>query len=326
MFSKITKIVAIIATVLTIQSCSKSSDSVVPSPTAGFTFTSSGSVAPKTVIFTNTSTNATSYSWNFGDNATSTVASPTHVFTTSGTYTVTLTATNSSGSNTSSQVVNVGVAAQPPVANFVYSGANVAAPALVTFTNISTNATSYSWDFGDNYVSTVASPRHNYMAGGTYTVRLIATGAGGSNTFTETVNISPAYTKVFISKITLSQIPLIKPDGSSWNLLGGAPNVYVNIEDSTANGIKWNGSASVINKVTQAMLPISYTTTYNPTLALIGTRYVTLYNKDITSSTQMGYIGFVLSDYTTLPNPYPSTITINNSTYGIAATLNLVWQ
>ncbi|HRI26516.1 MAG TPA: PKD domain-containing protein [Chitinophagales bacterium] len=64
-------------------------------PTAQFTRSING----LTVTFTNTSINATSYSWNFGDpasgsNNTSTLANPTHIYTAAGTYTVTLTAYN----------------------------------------------------------------------------------------------------------------------------------------------------------------------------------------------------------------------------------------
>ncbi|MEZ4824923.1 MAG: PKD domain-containing protein [Bacteroidia bacterium] len=43
-----------------------------------------------TVAFTNQSTNASSYQWNFGDRATSAEANPSHVYTTDGTFTVTL--------------------------------------------------------------------------------------------------------------------------------------------------------------------------------------------------------------------------------------------
>lgn len=51
-------------------------------------------VTGSTVAFTNTSINATSYSWNFGDGQTSTQATPSHNYTSIGTYEVTLTASN----------------------------------------------------------------------------------------------------------------------------------------------------------------------------------------------------------------------------------------
>jgi hypothetical protein len=52
----------------------------------------------KTAVFTNTTGNAVSYSWNFGDGATDNTVSPSHVYAASGTYTVTLTATGVTGS------------------------------------------------------------------------------------------------------------------------------------------------------------------------------------------------------------------------------------
>ena len=73
-------------------------------PSTGFTYTT----ASGTVTFTNTSTNAIAYSWNFGDNSSSTEANPVHTYTASGTYTVELTAVNNCGASTlQTQVVVV---------------------------------------------------------------------------------------------------------------------------------------------------------------------------------------------------------------------------
>jgi len=70
-------------------------------PVAAFTGSPTSGVAPLTVIFTDSSTGSpTSWSWNFGDGGTSTSQNPSHTFTSAGTYTVSLTATNSAGSNT----------------------------------------------------------------------------------------------------------------------------------------------------------------------------------------------------------------------------------
>lgn len=72
--------------------------------TANFTNTTpTGCSLPVTIIFTNTSTGpgTLSYAWNFGDGGTSTLQNPSHTYTTSGSFTVTLTVTSSTGcSNT----------------------------------------------------------------------------------------------------------------------------------------------------------------------------------------------------------------------------------
>jgi len=83
-------------------------------PTASFTFSPSGvPVMGTPVNFTDTSTGSpTSWAWNFGDPAsgasnTSTAQNPSHVFQAAGSYTVALTASNGSGSNTASRTITV---------------------------------------------------------------------------------------------------------------------------------------------------------------------------------------------------------------------------
>ncbi|CAN5177120.1 hypothetical protein BH09BAC5_BH09BAC5_08130 [soil metagenome] len=76
-------------------------------PTSSFTYSVP---AVNQYLFNNTSTGGIIYAWDFGDLSQSSAQNPTHVYITSGTYTVTLTTTNSSGcSTTSTQVINVNV-------------------------------------------------------------------------------------------------------------------------------------------------------------------------------------------------------------------------
>ena len=57
-------------------------------------------IMPLNVTFTDKSTGSPiNWSWNFGDNTTSTVQNPTHIFIIPGIYTVSLTVTNINGSN-----------------------------------------------------------------------------------------------------------------------------------------------------------------------------------------------------------------------------------
>jgi C1A family cysteine protease/uncharacterized membrane protein len=70
-------------------------------PVANFAGAPTSGTAPLTVTFTDSSTGSpTSWNWNFGDGSTSTAKNPSHTYTSAGTYTVSLNATNSAGSNT----------------------------------------------------------------------------------------------------------------------------------------------------------------------------------------------------------------------------------
>jgi PKD repeat protein len=76
-------------------------------PKASFTAVPTMGRAPLTVKFTDTSVNAASLKWNFGDGTTSTAANPSHIYRTGGFYTAKLTATNGDNSNTASKTIYV---------------------------------------------------------------------------------------------------------------------------------------------------------------------------------------------------------------------------
>jgi len=162
-------------------------------PVADFTGTPLTGTAPLNVAFTDTSTNVpTSWAWTFGDGGTSSAQNPTHNYTVPGTYTVTLVATNSAGSNTKTRTGYVTVGG-PPVADFTGTPLTGARPLSVAFTDTSTSApTSWAWTFGDGGTSSAQNPTHSYTVAGTYTVTLVATNTAGSNTKTRTAYVTVA--------------------------------------------------------------------------------------------------------------------------------------
>ena len=92
-------------------------------PVAAFTGTPTSGTVPLTVTFTDQSTGSpTSWSWTFGDGGTSTAQNPVHTYNSTGTYTVTLTATNAVGSDSETKTNYITVnACNAPVANFIGS-------------------------------------------------------------------------------------------------------------------------------------------------------------------------------------------------------------
>jgi len=138
-------------------------------PSVGFSFEQS-STNYLEYTFTNSSTGATSYEWDFGDGNTSTEESPTHVYATHNIYTVTLTAMEGSLSSTLSQTIDI----QAPVtADFTYM-VDPSDYRTYTFTDASEGAVMLLWEFGDGYQFTGMDPSHTYADDGIYTVSLTA--------------------------------------------------------------------------------------------------------------------------------------------------------
>ncbi|MDO9187760.1 MAG: PKD domain-containing protein [Bacteroidia bacterium] len=138
---------------------------VNPLPVSNYLKSVNSGCTPLIVSFTNQSTGASTYSWNFGDgSSTSTAVNPNHTFTNSQTndttYTITLTATSSFGCiKTFSSTVTVFHAAH---ASFTSDYLINCSPLPVQFTNTSTGAIDYSWDFGDGTAASI-SPNPNHV-------------------------------------------------------------------------------------------------------------------------------------------------------------------
>lgn len=160
---------------------------VYPSPTVSFFCTDTAVCPGEPTSFVSTSILGTSgagtYFWSFGDGATSTLASPSHTYATSGSYNVTLIVTNSSGCSSTLTLPAYVRVYTPPSASFSVSGAYAfcRVPARADFVNFSSGSgtLTYAWDFGDGSTSTATNPTHDYTATGTYTVKLIVTDANG---------------------------------------------------------------------------------------------------------------------------------------------------
>jgi PKD repeat protein len=158
-------------------------------PAADFSATPRAGTAPLAVDFTDLSTGPpTSWLWEFGDGATSTERHPSHVYASAGTFSVTLTVTNSEGSDSVTQPGTVVVdAPPPPTADFDAAPAAGTAPLSVAFTDLSSGPpASWLWDFGDGATSSAQHPVHLYTAPGLYSVTLTVSNAGGSDSFTRT--------------------------------------------------------------------------------------------------------------------------------------------
>ena len=161
-------------------------------PEANFSASPTNGSVPLAVSFTDQSTgNGNSWSWSFGDGGSSTSQSPAHTYSSPGSYTVTLTVSNSFGSSSYQTTITVNPPA--PVANFIASPTSGVAPLAVSFTDSSTGGiTSSTWNFGDGTqtISGTKSPTHQFAYPGIYNVALTVVGPGGTNTATQAVTVT----------------------------------------------------------------------------------------------------------------------------------------
>ncbi|HEY0370781.1 MAG TPA: PKD domain-containing protein [Thermoanaerobaculia bacterium] len=155
---------------------------VVPAPGDLVTFTDQSGGGP------------TSWLWQFGDNASSTLQNPTKKYNTAGTYTVTLTVYRNDSSASTTRTITVANSTggtQLPVAAFDLPTAMASIGNAVAFTDRSSGAPSaWQWSFGDGGQSTVQHPTHVYGALGAYTVTLTAWNAAGSSQLTKQLEVS----------------------------------------------------------------------------------------------------------------------------------------
>ncbi len=168
-------------------------DNTTPAPVAAFSFSPTTPQTGQEVSFTNESTNATSYQWSAeGTSFSSTEENPKFTFDAAGDINVKLVATGEGGTNETIKKITISEATQtPPVAAFSFSPTTPQTGQEVTFTNESTNATSYQWSAeGTSFSSTEENPKFTFDAAGEINVKLVATGEGGANETTQKVTVT----------------------------------------------------------------------------------------------------------------------------------------
>ncbi|MCC7011364.1 MAG: PKD domain-containing protein [Planctomycetes bacterium] len=203
---------------------------VIP-PIADFSASVTNGLSPLSVNFHDQSTGGipTSWAWDFGDGTTSTLQHPTHVYTTSGSFTVALVASNAYGTDMLTKYSLITADYIPPVAAFSAQPTTGNSPYVVNFTDQSTGgvASSWTWYFGDGGAAVVKNPQHTYTVPGDYTVRLIAANAYGSSTLDR------------VSYIHVGPGPSILANFTATPLSGNAPLQVAFTDLSVGNIVQW---------------------------------------------------------------------------------------
>ena len=160
---------------------------VYEKPVAAFSISSSQGCPALSVVFTDNSSGALQYAWDFGDSLTSALSNPSHTYFETGGYDVTLVVTGAGGCSDTVSVINAVTVFPVPVAGFTWDYEDPYDPSgKILFTNSSSGAENYLWNFGDGNTSTETNPVNNYQNPANYLVTLIAeNGFGCSDTASE---------------------------------------------------------------------------------------------------------------------------------------------
>jgi|GEM_PF-350193 len=210
---------------------------VHPDPSALFSRTPASGCGPLSVSFTGSGINVATYQWNFGNGDTGSGVSPTALFENpsdiDSVYVITLSTTSVYGCVSDSIQRTVTVRPDPAAA-FTQGDDSICGTSTLVFSNASTGANSYAWNFGDGSTATNTHPQHSFAmnptADTTYTVRLIATNFFNCrDTAFGTVTLFPFPTSIISTDTSMGCTPLtvnfghrsLLSTGYSWNFGNG---------------------------------------------------------------------------------------------------------
>lgn len=216
-----------------------------PTPTAKFASSDSTFCVGTCINFMDSSTNSpTSWQWYFpgGTPATSTSQNPSNVcYSAAGTYPVTLVVNNAFGQDSVTITSFITVNTCPtPVADFSSSDSTFCEGTCISFTNLTTNGTSYMWYFpgGTPATSTATNPTNIcYSAAGVYDVTLVATNSNGTDSITKTGfitvnNCTPPIAGISSTATEICEDECITYSDNStgatswqWTFQGGTPSI-----------------------------------------------------------------------------------------------------
>jgi gliding motility-associated-like protein len=304
---------------------------IFPLPNASFTFTPNNQCAALPVTFTNTSTGTvagTTYLWNFGDATTSTLQNPTHTYAAGGTYNVTLTVTNFAGCSstfnltvTALTIPFVSIAGNDGDGDTQYCllPGDPTTTDVVVFSNFTTGAVSYTWNFGDASApvttASTANLTHTYTSYGTYTVTMVATGPNGCTATATLTVIFERYVGASFS------VPIAEMSGCL------PLTVHPINASQNANTYVWNfGDATPpVTTTSYTPPPHTYTTPGNYTITLVASNSC---NSATSTVSPIIVVGPPVVNF--FANPMlgcsPQTVTFTNASTGVSPANNYSWN
>ncbi len=217
---------------------------VFQAPRASFTANLTTSCAPASIQFTDQSTapsgNAiTSWSWNFGDGTTSSQQNPSHIYTNTGYYTVSLQVISNTGCKNTRTISRYIRIVDGMDVDFSFSQPSTCqSPFMIKFQDQSSGPgiLSYLWNFGNGSNSTLKNPITTYATAGTYPIHLtVQSDLGCKGSLTKDIVVAGKTTDfIFPATICIGQTINFQntsspaPVSSFWNFNDGTTSSQIN--------------------------------------------------------------------------------------------------
>jgi gliding motility-associated-like protein len=222
---------------------------VISQPVVSFTASNTSSCSsPFTVQFTDTSPVGAGWVWDFGDGNTSTQQNPSHTYTTTGNYTVSLTISLPGGCSNTLTIPQY-IQVQPVVINLTNAPAGGCIP--FTFSPVAAIQTvdpivSYAWDMGEpGGTYSTQFPTHTYNAAGNYTITLTVTTQTGC---TQTLTVPNA--------VSTGTVPVVNFSFTPNNVCASTPVQFTDLSTTSPGAtVRWlwefgDGLTSVLQNPT----------------------------------------------------------------------------
>ena len=219
----------------------------VLAPVASFSTAGLSSDCPPLISdFTNSSSaDVTDFQWSFGDGGSSSIENPSHLFTNSGVFDVSLVVENSFGCK-DTLVQNGMISIAGPTGSFTISDTLICKDEPVVFTPTVVNTNSFIWDFGNGIISNDSIPTHAYVLGGSFIPVLIIENNSGCQ-FTVPQNDTIVVREVIVDAGIDAEICI--GESVQLNAIGNASD-FVWIGTALSSNIIANPLASPLNDVT----------------------------------------------------------------------------
>lgn len=283
---------------------------VRPFPVAAYVTNDTVSCAPKTFTFNNTSQVANTYSWfvNGVPTTNATNRTDTLIGIPNQLFTVSLVAFNSFGCKPDTAIKTLRTISNP-TPNFVASADSGCGPLNNVFTNTSTGASSFTWNFGNGTTSTLANPMATFQASAnndtTYFVKLIAlNGPGCRDSITKPIRVFPTPAINFTANVSNGCGPLpVNFTNTSQHKFGGT------INDLSFDWIFGNGNTA---------------STKDPSANFVASAVQdSIYQVKLIGTTLFGCKDSIVRPIRTFPNPTAQFITNTNDGCG-PLTINML--